>query len=317
MKGITPVIAVILLLLITISIVGIAFTFFQRTTQAATQSGEQQLEQQINLVSGRLVIESVTPSAVYLRNVGARDVSSYNVYSNNRDVTGLRITIPVNQVAKVPVQLLLPGSNDVRVSSGVFADTRTATLDNSAYLLADDFTDGDYNGWTLMQFNPPVACNWFVANGILHEVTDACDGFLKRDLDNRDSYSISVDMGVADGFNNAVGVGFSIQDANNYYYFIWQDPSDHYGPDQATFYAIARNSGGSLQHLARVDNAALVPGVFENIKIVVDKNKIKVFRNSLAILEATVPDPSVPLRNIGLYTWDNDFGAMYDNIFVS
>ncbi len=64
-KGITPVIATILLLLITISMVGFAFVFFQRTTQTAARSGEEQLNQTTGQITTLFSIDGVDKNMVY------------------------------------------------------------------------------------------------------------------------------------------------------------------------------------------------------------------------------------------------------------
>lgn len=82
MKGITPVIATILMLLITVSIVGIAFTFFSRTTSTATQQVSDQTNQQLAQMSKQVVIDSKNSSAVAIKATGTGTLAStdYNVY---------------------------------------------------------------------------------------------------------------------------------------------------------------------------------------------------------------------------------------------
>ncbi|MBI2075809.1 MAG: hypothetical protein HYT72_00990 [Candidatus Aenigmarchaeota archaeon] len=74
MKGITPVIAIILLLLITISMVGFAFVWFTRVSELATQQTEEQLKKQLETQSMNIRIDSVTkasPMNVVIRNTGS------------------------------------------------------------------------------------------------------------------------------------------------------------------------------------------------------------------------------------------------------
>lgn len=91
MKGITPVIAIILLLLITISMVGFAFIWFQRVAQTATTSSESQLTSQLNLQGQTVAIDNIddTNNNVTLRHSGsvATDTSRVSVYVNNVRVT--------------------------------------------------------------------------------------------------------------------------------------------------------------------------------------------------------------------------------------
>lgn len=85
-KGITPVIAVILLLLITISIVGIAFTFFQRTTEAATTTGSRQIEQQVSQIGTQFAIEGADKNQVHIRNLGTTSLAGLAFFVDNNPV---------------------------------------------------------------------------------------------------------------------------------------------------------------------------------------------------------------------------------------
>ncbi len=78
MKGITPIVATILLLLITISMVGFSFVFVQRTAQTSTQAGETQLNQTISQIGTAFSIENVNNNKVYIRNRGTNALSGLN-----------------------------------------------------------------------------------------------------------------------------------------------------------------------------------------------------------------------------------------------
>ena len=84
MKGITPVIAIILLLLITISMVGFAFVWFQRVAQTATSSTDTQLTNQLNTQAQTVAIDNVddTNNIISLRHTGTvnMDTSQVSVY---------------------------------------------------------------------------------------------------------------------------------------------------------------------------------------------------------------------------------------------
>ena len=74
MKGISPVIAVVLLLMITISLVAFAYIFFMRLTGGAmnqTTSEQEALRQQ---QGKRIAIDGVSGNAITLRNVGTYPV---------------------------------------------------------------------------------------------------------------------------------------------------------------------------------------------------------------------------------------------------
>jgi flagellin-like protein len=86
MKGITPVVAVILLLLVTISMAAFAFGVFQRIFGLAGTAGETATLGIVSAAAQRIAVDNVpTLSSVVLRNVGTADVphSSITIYSND------------------------------------------------------------------------------------------------------------------------------------------------------------------------------------------------------------------------------------------
>ena len=74
MKGVTPIIAIILLLLITISIVGFTFVWFNRFSQNLTDRTGDSLDKQTNLLKKQIRIDEVTKNSIFLRNVGSSDI---------------------------------------------------------------------------------------------------------------------------------------------------------------------------------------------------------------------------------------------------
>jgi len=74
MKGITPVVAIILLLLITISMVGFAFVWFTRVGELTTQQTQQQLQSELDRQAQKVRIDSVTTSAITVRNTGSKAI---------------------------------------------------------------------------------------------------------------------------------------------------------------------------------------------------------------------------------------------------
>ena len=79
MKGITPVIAIILLLLITISMVGFAFVWFQRVASTATAATDTQLQSQLNQQAQTIRIESVNGVTIALRNIGTQAITDNSI----------------------------------------------------------------------------------------------------------------------------------------------------------------------------------------------------------------------------------------------
>ncbi len=90
MKGITPVIAVILLLLITVSMAGFAFVFLQRSLETTTSSTEESLNAQLNQQRQKVAIDNAVSGAVYVRHIGTitmTDMNKVTVYVNNVKAT--------------------------------------------------------------------------------------------------------------------------------------------------------------------------------------------------------------------------------------
>ena len=89
MKGITPVIAIILLLLITISMVGFAFVWFQRVASTATQATDEQLTAQLNKQAQQIKLEGASGTTVTLRSNGnvALPVGSIVLFVNGTSAT--------------------------------------------------------------------------------------------------------------------------------------------------------------------------------------------------------------------------------------
>jgi len=87
MKGITPVIAVILLLLITVAMVGFAFVWFGRVTEQAQNATEQELQNTIRQAQ-RVSIDSYGVNQATIRAIGGQNVpvSSISVTLNGTAV---------------------------------------------------------------------------------------------------------------------------------------------------------------------------------------------------------------------------------------
>src|SRR3989338_7737211 len=132
MKGITPVIAVILLLLITISVVGSSMLFFQRTAQTATQAGDTEL-QQLTKSQGIPRLEGSSGNKVYLRSVGGTPLENPTFFVANQkvDATGPASLAP----GQMGIYILdenqlesLPDTAEVKVTTGGYSDSIIAML---------------------------------------------------------------------------------------------------------------------------------------------------------------------------------------------
>ncbi len=99
-KGITPVVSVILLLLITISIVGFSLIFFQRTAQGAGEEAQTQLQQQLASASERFEIVNIDKNKVYVKNTGTANLQNLRFYVDGSEISATSIPIAPNTVGE-------------------------------------------------------------------------------------------------------------------------------------------------------------------------------------------------------------------------
>lgn len=128
-KGVTPVVAVILLLLITVAIVGFAFTFLQRTVTTAAERGQNQTGELGAAVGESFRIENAAGSSVVVRNTGiaALNTASLSVYINNvaRTCTWSPASIAVNSVGTCTLASACSAGDSVRVVGASYEDRVT------------------------------------------------------------------------------------------------------------------------------------------------------------------------------------------------
>lgn len=129
-KGISPVIAVVLLLMITISLVAFAYVWFTRLTGGAlnqTVSEQEALKQQ---QGKRIVIDGVSGNAITLRNVGTYPVAitELSAFVNGVVTTincGVINTINPGQVVTCTLGASCSAGGKVRVVSPGLTDEFT------------------------------------------------------------------------------------------------------------------------------------------------------------------------------------------------
>jgi len=132
-KGLTPVVAIILLLLITISITGAAFLFFSRVTETSAQAGEEQLQEQASQSGGLPRILAVDKNKVHVKNIGSVPLTNptFFVAGTKVDVTGPPSLAPgefgtylLDEVQLAP----LPQVAEVKIATAGFSDSIIATI---------------------------------------------------------------------------------------------------------------------------------------------------------------------------------------------
>lgn len=136
MKGITPVVAIVILLTITISVTGLSYVLFQQTTEIAGESNEEVLEQQINKLTSCIKIENFYDKRVSLRNCGETNLSDYSVYVDN-----VRVPIEAEQTAQpgstgfIDIDTawlnLSSGSHEIKITTSLASDSETFFIANN------------------------------------------------------------------------------------------------------------------------------------------------------------------------------------------
>ncbi len=177
MKGITPIISVVLLLLIVIATIGFSYMLFQRNLSGAQKGAEQVLERTIKAIPSCIRIEQISGNTVYIRNCGKGNVTDITVYLDRHrfaaknTTNGLDIVIPEGQVAtiRLPETITVPyagtkTADSIKVSaSGTVVESkitgRKITLKDFAivsdrynkWLYVKSNKDGSFSGPTLVE----------------------------------------------------------------------------------------------------------------------------------------------------------------------
>ena len=88
MKGITPVISVVLLILILIAVIGLAFVFFSDTATSTQDSTQASLSNLVTSINGQFVIENQIGTNFNIRNQGKETISAgvLTVYADDKAV---------------------------------------------------------------------------------------------------------------------------------------------------------------------------------------------------------------------------------------
>ncbi len=115
MKGITPIIATILLLLIVIAIIGFAFGIFQRIATTAGQGGETQVRETTRQLSTLIRIDNAQGTALSIRNIGTTTIDSAT------------LAVYVNTLART----CLAGWSPASIAAGAFATCTLSAACNS------------------------------------------------------------------------------------------------------------------------------------------------------------------------------------------
>ena len=230
------------------------------------------------------------------------------------------------------------------ISSALYANQCTTGLPSVVYF--DDFSSLDA-GWHTSNFNRNIS-NWpsdsifntagenqnvaggvgsgrLYINGTVTSGNDNEYGMVYYDLSTIPvSTSTTVDYAISTyitadriGLNNDVGIVFGFNDDQNYYLARWNKYGTSYASD-TNFPGVYRRlelvkvSNGVVTQLGFVDNFSV--GDPFKMAVVVDNTGTTVCINDNPILTNTLEQPAI--KNIGIFSYDNDDGISIDNFEV-
>ena len=111
-KGITPIIAMVLLLVITVSIAGFAMVFFSRTVTDTSNGVGNQTMAAVDMIGMKFSVDNIHQNVVYVRNEGTKPLSGIAVYVNDIKAVTDNPTIAPGSVGAVTIDDSWLGAQD-------------------------------------------------------------------------------------------------------------------------------------------------------------------------------------------------------------
>jgi hypothetical protein len=185
------------------------------------------------------------------------------------------------------------------------------TKPSSVTLIEDDFTDGDYAGWSIVDEGLNSApSSWRVTNGVLYQGSNI---FGASDSFDPGTYALqgesvwtnyTIDLKLRSQDDDGIGVMVRYQDSDNYYLFSMGK--------QRRYRKLTKRVNGVLGVLAE-DTVPYTMNQWYSVRIEVQGSNIKVYLDRALLFDVT--DDSIASGKVGLYSWGNA-GSEFDDIFV-
>jgi len=121
MQGISTVVVIILILLITVSFVALGYFFFSGIFTTATKTAGNLTETATAGMTAQMKIESVSGKDIYVRNIGLAELSGFNVYVNDVKVDYTIDKSPLNPGEVAKINLTNAPSGTIRVTAAPIA----------------------------------------------------------------------------------------------------------------------------------------------------------------------------------------------------
>lgn len=148
MKGVSTVIAVILILMITVAMAALAYVWFTGVLGGLIQVGNVQTNRTITGLTSSFLIESTSDNQIYVRNTGESELSDFSVYINDVlvNVSSQPLSIGPDEVGTIAVSSYLGNKeNTLKVTTGQGV---TAVKSDFGAIFYDNFNDGNDNLWS-------------------------------------------------------------------------------------------------------------------------------------------------------------------------
>jgi flagellin-like protein len=118
MRGVSEVIAIILILMITISLAGLAYMFMSTTMSDVTSSAGSTVDTTTSSMMTSFTIESMDIAKAYIRNTGQNALTSLSVYVKDEPAT-YNVTTPIaaGAVGTITIYSFIPDGATVKVTS--------------------------------------------------------------------------------------------------------------------------------------------------------------------------------------------------------
>ena len=195
----------------------------------------------------------------------------------------------------------VPGHVDVTVTDG-----------DSPILFSENFDDGDFAGWTVVdKGNRYAPSKWSASTGELRQTSNIYSTiahklgtYMVYDLGyGWTDYRLSLTMRSQD--NDNIGVMFRCQDKNNYYRFRWNK--------QQGFRGLEKCENGNFTTPLAQDTMQYVVGQTYDVEIVAHGTTLKIYIGQTLIFSVT--DTSLAQGSIAMYSCGNK-GSYFDDIVV-
>ncbi len=204
---------------------------------------------------------------------------------------------------------------DGLVTTSQTVDITVTDSQGPQILLSEDFNDGNYNGWILVEqgiLAGPMA--WSAATGVMVQSSNVHTGPLDT-LPKLGTFAYwqagsawtdyTASAKIKSNDNDGIGIMFRYQDENNYYRFTWDM--------QRSTRNLVKCENGQFTLLAE-DSVPYVTGQEYQVKIAAQGSTLKLSIDGSQIF--SVNDNTFSYGTIALYSWGNA-GAYFDDILVT